>query len=334
MPASQTINPDHILKELSAHWTELSKGEHQSATDSTATKAATENGGVLRACSMTLICFADDEEDAQTLSGILVSLVREHPSRLIVVRLQDSDDVLSASVSAQCWVPFGAHRHICCEQVEVTASINRLGDVASIVAPLAAADLPRVIIMRSARIVRAGALRKILPLGDKVIVDSSLPGAPGFGELGGLLDVGHMAGDLAWTRLTPIRALLAQLLADRVSSPKTADIVIEYAGKEAGPGTRYLQAWLETALPHVSISLRGNGAVDECQSVPKGTPAVIRIDNDVVVRLCPGGADYDVAGMHQRASMRPGTDERLLSEELGIVVRDRVFERALNHITA
>jgi hypothetical protein len=38
--------------------------------------------------------------------------------------------------------------------------------------------------------------------------------------------------------------------------------------------------------------------------------------------------------MHQRASMRPGTDEQLLSEELGIVVRDRVYERALNHITA
>ena len=110
--------------------------------------------------------------------------------------------------------------------------------------------------------------------------------------------------------------------------------MIEYTGKEAGPETRYLQAWLETALPHASVSMRGNGAVDDCKSVARGMPAVIHIDNDIVIRLCPGGAEYEVGGMHQRASMRPGTEERLLCEELGIVVRDRVYERALNHITA
>jgi hypothetical protein len=38
--------------------------------------------------------------------------------------------------------------------------------------------------------------------------------------------------------------------------------------------------------------------------------------------------------MKQRASMPPGTEEHLLNEELGIVVHDRAFERALNHITA
>ena len=75
--------------------------------------------------------------------------------------------------------PFGHRQQICCEQVELTATMNHLQDVASIVAPLAVPDLPRLILLRSARIVRAGALRKILPLGDKVIVDSARPGAPG-----------------------------------------------------------------------------------------------------------------------------------------------------------
>ena len=143
---------------------------------------------------------------------MLASLMREHPSRLIVVRLQDGEDELAARVSSQCWMPFGRITRFAASRWRVTASINRLADVASIVAPLAAPDLPRVIVLRSARIVRAGRLRKILPLGDKIIVDSSRPGAPGFGEFGGLLDAGHMTGDLAWTRLTPIRALLAQLL--------------------------------------------------------------------------------------------------------------------------
>lgn len=326
MPADQTtysgqISPDKILKELSAHWTEMSQSDTH----------GDEGGGLLRACSMTLICFSDDEEDSQTLSGMLASLMREHPSRMIVVRLCDGEDELKARVSSQCWMPFGHQRQICCEQVEVTASINRLADVASIVAPLAAPDLPRVIVLRSARIVRAGALRKILALGNKIVVDSSRAGAPGFGEIGGLLDAGHMTGDLAWTRLTPIRALLAQLLENR----QAASIVIEYAGREASPEARYLQAWLQTSLPKTFVSLRGNPSLGDCKEAGgAGRPAVLRIDKDLAVRLCEGGAEYDTGAMQHRASMPEGTEERLLSEELGIVVHDRVFERALNHITA
>jgi hypothetical protein len=324
------VRPDDILKQLSAYWTHLGAGEspepHGAGADGS---EASTHAGLLRACSMTLICFADDEEDAQSLNETLASLMREHPSRLIVVRLRDGDDELAAQVSSQCWMPFGNHKQICCEQVEVTASINRLADVASIVAPLAAADLPRVIVLRSARIVRAGAMRKILRLADKIIVDSSRPGAPGFGEIGGLLDAGHTTGDLAWTRLTPMRSLLAQLLENR----KPEAIVIEYAGKEAGAETRYLQAWLETALAGVLISLRGNATMDDCDA-GYGQPTVVHVDKDLVVRLCPGGAEYDAGAMRQRASMRPGTEDQLLSEELGIVVHDRVFERALNHITA
>src|SRR3954471_22650181 len=135
MASTQAIRPDEILRELSSYWRELSGN----------TPDGSDGDGLLRACSMTLICFADDEEDAQTLNEVLVSLMREHPSRLIVVRLKDGEDELAARVSSQCWKPFGHARQICCEQVEVTASINRLADAASIVAPLAAPDLPRVV---------------------------------------------------------------------------------------------------------------------------------------------------------------------------------------------
>jgi glucose-6-phosphate dehydrogenase assembly protein OpcA len=325
MATSEAIRPDAILKELSAYWTNLgADGSHGDVP----AEGAVNSGGLLRACSMTLICFADDEDEPMALDEMFASLMREHPSRMIVIRLRDGEDELAARVSSRCWMPFGQRRQICCEQVDVTASINRLADVASIVAPLAAPDLPRVIVLRSARIVRAGALRKILPLGDKIIVDSSRPGAPGFGEIGGLLDAGHTTGDLAWTRLTPIRALLAQLLENR--SPSA--IAIEYGGKEAGPEARYLKAWLETALPRTFVSLRGSGPTDDCRA-GEGKLAAVKVDRDLTVRLCPGGAEYDAGAMRQRASMPPGTEDQLLNEELGIVVHDRVFERALNHIT-
>jgi glucose-6-phosphate dehydrogenase assembly protein OpcA len=199
-----------------------------------------------------------------------------------------------------------------------------LADVAAIVGPLAVPDLPRVIVLRSARIVRAGALRKILGLGDKIIVDSSRTGAPGFGELGGLLDAGHITGDLAWTRITDIRALLAQLLDDH----KPQSIVIEYGGREAGPEARYLQAWLESSLPTTKVGLKGD------HNDGTGKPLVIRVDGDFTVHLKDGAAEYEIGGLHQRASFSKGTDEELLNTELSIVSHDSVFERALNTITA
>jgi glucose-6-phosphate dehydrogenase assembly protein OpcA len=320
MTAEKPIKPDKILKELSEIWSSMAKPDGDAAI----ADAATHGGGVLRACAMTLVSFVDDEEDSMALNNTLAGLMKEHPSRSVVVRLKEGEDFLDSRVFAQCWMPFGHRRQICCEQIEITASMNRLADVAAIVGPLAVPDLPRVILMRSARIVRAGALRKILPLGDKIIVDSELPGAPCFGELGGLLDAGHITGDLAWTRITDIRALLAHLL--QAKSPK--QIVIEYSGREAGPEARYLEAWLEAALPATKVGLKGTGGDGG------GKPSAVNVDADLKVLLTDGAAEYDMGGMHQRAAMSKCSDEELLNIELGIVIHDPVFERALNRITA
>jgi glucose-6-phosphate dehydrogenase assembly protein OpcA len=316
------VKPDQILKQLGELWTSMAKPETAAADKEP--QSDSHEGGVLRACAMTLISFVDDEEDAMQLGETLAGLMKEHPSRAVVVRLKEGEEFLDARVFAQCWMPFGHRRQICCEQVEITASMDRMADVAAIVAPLAVPDLPRVILLRSARLVRAGALRKVLGLGDKIIVDSSRPGAPGFGELGGLLDAGHITGDLAWTRITEIRALVAQLLGHR--APKA--ITIEYTGREAGPEARYLQAWLESSLPQTKVGLKGD------HSEGSGKPTAIVVDGDFAVHLRDGSAEYEVAGLSQHASMSKGTDEELLNAELSIVSHDSVFERALNTITA
>jgi len=316
--ACEIIKPDRILKELGELWIDTAKPDPG--------KPGTESGddGLLRACSMTLISFVDDEEDSMALGETLALLMREHPSRSIVVRLREGEDFLESRVLAQCWKPFGHRKQICCEQVELTATMNHLQDVASVVGPLAVPDLPRLILLRSARIVRAGALRKILPLADKIIVDSSRPGAPGFGELGAMLDSGHIAGDLAWTRITELRALIAHLLGETV--PKV--ITIEYSGREAGPETRYLEAWLDGGLPDTHVRIKSGGGEG------LGTPLVIRIDDTIVSRPGVGCAEIEMGALKQRASLAVGRDDELLSAELKIVVHDPVFERALNRITA
>jgi glucose-6-phosphate dehydrogenase assembly protein OpcA len=316
MSAVEAIKPDKILKELGELWTNMGKPESP--------EDESHDGGVLRACAMTLLSFVDDEEDGAALSETLAGLMKEHPSRAVVVRVKAGEDALSARVFAQCWMPFGHRRQICCEQVEITASMDRLSDVAAIVGPLAVPDLPRVILLRSARVVRSGAIRRILPLGDKIVVDSARAGAPGFGELGGLLESGHIVGDLAWTRITEIRSLLAQILEAR----RTENITVEYDGKEAGPETRYLQAWLESSLPDTRVGMKGSGVAGS------GQPLTIRVDADLIVKLANGCAQIKRGDIHQFASLPVSSDEELLNAELSIVVHDSVFERVLNQITA
>src|ERR1700676_3849503 len=108
--AATTINPEQILNELSKLWVDLAK-EKDSAD------------GVLRACSMTLIAALSEKDDPGEIGETLAMLMREHPSRAIVVRVRDSEEhFLASRVFAQCWMPFGLRRQICCEQVEITAS--------------------------------------------------------------------------------------------------------------------------------------------------------------------------------------------------------------------
>jgi glucose-6-phosphate dehydrogenase assembly protein OpcA len=318
MPGVETIKPDHILHELSELWTSLSQdkpGEHEGA-------------GVLRACAMTLIAFVDDESDSMALSETLAQIMRAHPSRAIVVRLrEDVGGVLESRVFAQCWMPFGQHRQICCEQVEFSVSLNRVADIPSIVAPLAAADVPRVVWFRSSKIERVPDIGELLGLGDKMIVDSALPGAPAFADLRVLANAGYIVGDLVWTRLTKLRELIAQLLDGR-ELKSIRDVSIEYSGNDASPGAKYLQAWLRSAMPSAAVDLRRLDAA--------GAPKLraVRIGADIQIHVKATCAEYETGALRQRANFSQCSESDLLDEELNIMTHDPIFERALQRMTA
>src|SRR5207249_10269704 len=50
-----------------------------------------ESTGVLRACAMTLVVVAEADEDAAAVGETLALLMRDHPSRAIVVRVRASE---------------------------------------------------------------------------------------------------------------------------------------------------------------------------------------------------------------------------------------------------
>lgn len=316
---SNVVRPDAILHQIAELWNNMTKPRPGETPDE-------YSAGSLRACAMTLIVFINDEDDRAALDATLEAVMRAHPNRAIIVRMQEEAGILQARVSARCWMPVGHHREVCCEEIELSASLDRLEDVPGIVSPLAAPDVPRVVWFRSPRLERAPDIAALLNLADKIVVDSERPGAPTFADLRVLSQAGYVVADLAWTRLTKIRELLAQLLGDR-GPDRVQSVIVEYAGAEASPGARYLQAWLRSELPRVDVGLH------RLHPGGRGEIKAIRVEPDLNVQVWPNCAEYDIGTLRQRANF-PGCEDRdLLREELAIMIHDRVFERALQRMS-
>jgi glucose-6-phosphate dehydrogenase assembly protein OpcA len=308
-----TIAPDRILKELSELWITMGK------------EGQAEGGAsVLRACSMTLIVVADEADDTAALGETLAALMPEHPARTVLVRLCGKRErALSERVYAQCWMPFGQRRQICCEQVEITAADAALGDLPSVVLPLAVADLPVVVWCRTPRLLGMPEFRQIASMATKVIVDSAaMPDArEALRRIAATAASGLTIADLAWTRLTRWREMLSQVFENRerlAQLSSCARVTVEHgAGEETS--ARYLGAWIAGAAPGrvgvqpgaaLRVELAGTGLRVE----------LVRQDGNLTVT---------VNELSHNTRLPHPTDYALMREELGIVRRDPVFERSL-----
>ncbi|MDQ2899641.1 MAG: glucose-6-phosphate dehydrogenase assembly protein OpcA [Acidobacteriota bacterium] len=317
-PASPTIQPETILHELSDLWVSLAKQP-----------AEGEAAGVLRACAMTLITVVDETEDPAAVSETLAELMHEHPSRAIVIRLRaTSEPVLSARVLAQCWMPFGKGRQICCEQIEITASDASLPDLAGVVLPLTVPDLPVILWCRSPRLFRLPGFPRIAEIAQKVIVDSAAfpESAPMIREIAEFLKEGRLIADLAWTRLTRWRELVAQIFENRSYLAELAHIRRLRVSSERSSGTYYLAAWLLDSLEKA-------GCAPTLVWDQPG-PAAVAFESDdrwrVSIQAEEGSnVEVRVNDLITHAVFAPPSDYTLLREELSIPGRDPVFEAAL-----
>jgi glucose-6-phosphate dehydrogenase assembly protein OpcA len=333
--ATATIKPDKILKELADLWIETAAPPSESGDSG-------ESTGVLRACAMTMIVIADETEDTQGIAETLAQLMKEHPSRAIVIRLRDcTEPCLESRVFAQCWKPFGSRQHICCEQIEITSSDSRLPDVPAVVLPLVVADLPVILWCRSGRAVELEGFRELEALARKVIFDSA-----SFTDhqkaLSKLLTAslpGTRVADLAWGRLTRSRELIAQAVNsdDLLHSLQQVDLVRVHArGPLPDIPARYFAAWLLNRM-----ALVGAFPKLEWDYSPRDLPTSLRgvsitgpdgfslsaevkqsVTNGVVVDLIVNGR------VNCAVLLRP-SEYQLLLQELSIPGRDLIYEAAL-----
>jgi len=318
---AEGIPPERVLRELSDLWITLDKqGRDEGAA------------GVLRACTLTLVVLSEASDDAMALGETIAALMPEHPARTIVVKLSGAAErALAERVYAQCWMPFGQRRQICCEQIEITASDAALADLPSVVLPLAAPDLPVIVWSRSARLFEMPPFGAIARMATKVVVDSAGFANPKrtLRQLAETARSGVLLGDLAWTRLTRWREMLARLFENRDYLAKLARISsvrVVYDG-EFATSAWYMGAWVVNAL-------RGAGVSAKVSVGASSGPASLSVE------LAGGGFRVELARQQDRLVItvdnaenctnlpQPG-DYLLMREELGIVRRDAVFERTL-----
>ena len=323
-----TIQPDRVLHELAELWVSLGQ---QNGDEST---------GVLRACAMTLVVVAEEREDAAEVGETLALLMREHPSRAVVVRVRDVEaPELEAKVLAQCWMPFGQRRQICCEQIEISASNSSLVDVPAVVLPLVVADLPVILWFRPPRLLGSPALMGLSRIATKTIIDSSAFPDPkgGLGRLARAAASGMGVGDLAWTRLTRWRELIAQIFENPVyfsHLPSITEVAITHQPGAPPVGARYMAAWLRLCLGLAGSKARvswapaneaGDGGLSRVEFF-SGDPSIL---NASVSKVEGSTAEVRVNSLVNRTVFPEASDYVLLREELSIPGRDPIYEQSL-----
>ena len=326
---SATVDPEKILRDLRDLWNDLGK-EKETA------------GGVLRACSMTLLvasqCHGDRDDDAEDARRTLGTLMHDHPSRAIVIQARPGME-LAARVFAECWMPFGRHQQICAEGIEITADPGEMKDVAQLVVPLRVPDLPVVIWFCTPGVFEMNASAEgksatttdyepLFRLGEKLIFDSAKVNDPqaGLEFLRGLKSRGFRVADLAWTRITGWREAVAHMFEERAFRPgDIASVTITHGGESPSSGALYFAAWMKSCVPGIKVDLRADGGQRGLRSV-----AFQGNCQDCSVTLIDGASvQVRSSGRSYLSPLPPVTSEALMREELSILGPDPIFDRVL-----
>lgn len=323
MPPAATLNPEKILRELRELWVDLS--QHQEVP-----------GGVLRACSMTLMAVEDasvsdaNNDDTEAVHRTVGVLMHDHPSRAIVLAPQAGAE-LSARVFSECWMPYHSRQQICAEGIEITADDEQLDEVARLLMALVVPDLPVVLWCRGPRAFLDRTLDPLFPLARKIIFDTGAarhaPSAIEF--LRRLRREGRTVADLAWTRLTAWRETIASMFDDGLGDPhRFTSVRVLHAGARPGSESIYLGRWIDRACPGAGVNMEADGkpmlASGDLVAVVFANPG-----EEVRIERRDSQLEIHAGGKVHTSPLSPGLEEALMREELSILDRDPAFERVL-----
>src|SRR5215212_9014702 len=257
------IDAAKLERELNAMWAEMSAPEGGGGS-----------AGVVRACVLNLVVYAEGPEERAEVDDLLSEVVERHPCRAIVLAAERGagEARLEAFVSTRCQLSSRGSKRICGEQITIEAAGSAVDTASSAVAPLLVPDVPVFLCWKDIPHYDDRLFTRLAGMADRVVIDSASFDRPheDLRRLAGLLGGGRMRlSDLNWGRLTSWRALVAGFwdVADyRDSLAQIEKIVIEYdppdrSHNEVAPKALLALGWIASRL---GWEVSGEGArVDE-----------------------------------------------------------------------
>jgi glucose-6-phosphate dehydrogenase assembly protein OpcA len=267
---------------------------------------------------MTLI-FVVAEEDAEDAMRAARLASREHPARVLGLILGKTRG--ASQVDAQVGIGSG--------WTGETALIRLYGEVVrhpeSVVLPLLLPDSP-VVVWWPTKAPDDPAADKIGRLAKRRITDAAaVPRSKASAMLRQCHAYAPGNTDLAWTRITGWRALLAAALDQNPGKVTSASVTAE----RISPSADLLQAWLSSRL-RVEVARQvsqGPGITDVVLHTKHGDVSLVRNDGKLATLSAPGQPDRPVA------LKRRGVAE-LLGEELRRLDPDEIYEEAVKQMVS
>jgi glucose-6-phosphate dehydrogenase assembly protein OpcA len=258
-----------------------------------------ESGGPdIRTSVLTHLAWVPTEW-RKAAEDVLEGLGERHPSRTIVL-LPDPDsdrDAIDGEVSVEAFAVPGMHRHVATEVIRLRLHGARTRAPASVVLPLLISDLPVFLRWRGRPDFYAGPFEQLVEVADRLVVDTGewpdLPAA--YGALAEFFDRVQIS-DIAWARLAGWCQGIARLWPG-VAAAST--IRVEGQAAEA----ILLAGWLRSGLGH--------------------DVALEHVEADAVRSVAIDGKAVESAGVE------PKSASDLLSDQLEIFGRDRIYEGAV-----
>ncbi len=265
---------------------------------------------------MTLVIVAD-EEDAVESMAVARAASREHPARLLGVVIGDGRG--SARVDAEVGIGSGASG----ERALIRLSGAATKHAESVVLPLLLPDSP-VVVWWPGRAPADPAADPLGRLARRRITDAAaVPTGRAKAMLTQCRSYAPGNTDLAWTRITHWRALLAAALDQSHAKVTEASVSAE----RISPSADLLSAWLTERLkvPVARHTSPGPGITDVVLSTRQGDISIVRYDGRLATLSSPGQPDRPVA-------LRRRDLDELLSEELRRLDPDEVYEQTVERL--
>jgi glucose-6-phosphate dehydrogenase assembly protein OpcA len=268
---------------------------------------------------MTIVVVAD-ESDADEAMAVARSTSREHPARILGLVIGTGRAARgTARVDAEVDVGAGASGERAL--IRLTGEVTKHPE--SVVMPLLLPDSP-VVVWWPGRAPADPAADPIGRLGTRRITDAAA--VPNGKARAMMTQCEHYAPgntDLAWTRITGWRALLAAALDQHPARVLSASVTAE----RISPSADLLSAWLSDRL-RCDVT-RGNsegpGITSVVLATKLGDVTITRYDGRLATLSTPGAPDRPVA------LKRRGLDE-LLSEELRRLDPDDVYATTVKQL--